>query len=499
MPDYNALTSVPWTSRRSEIKKVVIEDGVTNIGRYAFMCIDNLYSVTIPNSVTSIGDKAFSECRALTSITIPNYVTCIGEYAFYNCASLTSVTIPNSVMSIGEYVFKNCSGLTSVTISNSLTSIPNEAFYGCSALTSVTIPNSVTSIGSGAFRSCTALTSINIPYGVTSIEDYALNSCVKLTSITIPSTVTSIGERAFGACNRLNLITCKASTPPDCGSNCFYNIDKSIPVYVPDNSLEEYRTKANWKDFTNIQAIPSTSAFLTDGDIFVNSSRWEFCDVTYTRTFNSTNWQALYIPFSISYDDWKDDFDVAYINGIRQLDTNDDNVIDETIMDVYRIESGSLIPNTPYLIKAKTTGEKTIFANYTTLLPSEESSIDCSTTIVKYTFTGTYRTIPAATLIDNGYYAMGGGAVIMTDGTSDLKPYRWYLKIEARSPIYNVANAAKAITIRVMDEESETTGVSELQVTNDESPIYDLNGRRVDENTLKPGIYIKNGKKVVIK
>jgi hypothetical protein len=94
---------------------------------------------------------------------------------------------------------------------------------------------------------------------------------------------------------------------------------------------------------------------------------------------------------------------------------------------------------------------------------------------------------------------MGGGAVIMTDGTSDLKPYRWYLKIEARSPIYNVANAAKAITIRVMDEESETTGVNELQVTNDESPVYDLNGRRVDENTLKPGIYIKSGKKMVIK
>ena len=101
--------------------------------------------------------------------------------------------------------------------------------------------------------------------------------------------------------------------------------------------MEIYRKRTYWKDFTNIQAIPSTSASLTDGDIFVNSSRWEFCDISYTRTFNNTNWQALYIPFSISYDDWKDDFDVAYINGIRQLDTNDDNVIDETIMDVYRI------------------------------------------------------------------------------------------------------------------------------------------------------------------
>lgn len=165
--------------------------------------------------------------------------------------------------------------------------------------------------------------------------------------------MTSIAIYAFNNCSGLTSITCEASTPPSCDSNPFTNIDTSIPVYVPENSMEIYRKRTYWKDFTNIQAIPSTSASLTDGDIFVNSSRWEFCDISYTRTFNNTNWQALYIPFSISYDDWKGDFDVAYINGIRQPDTNDDNVIDETIMDVYRIESGSLIPNTPYLIRAR--------------------------------------------------------------------------------------------------------------------------------------------------
>ena len=202
-------------------------------------------------------------------------------------------------------------------------------------------------------------------------------------------------------------------------------------------------------------------------------------------------------------DDWKDDFDIAYINGIRQIDTNDDNVIDETIMDVYRIEEGSLIPNTPYLIRAKTTGEKTISVNNATLYEAKETSIDCSTTISKYIFTGTYETIPASTLIENEYYAMGGGSVIMTDGESDLKPYRWYMKIEARNPIYNVANtpnAAKAITINVIDEEGEATGISQVS-QNDKltSRIYDLNGRVVNENALKPGIYIKNGKKFVIK
>ena len=224
----------------------------------------------------------------------------------------------------------------------------------------------------------------------------------------------------------------------------------------------------------------------------------EYPRINYIRTFGNTNWQALYIPFSMSYDDWKNDFDVAYINGIRQLDMDDDGAIDETIMDVIKIKNGSLIPNTPYLIRAKTTGEKTLSVSGATLYKAEENSIDCRTTIAEYTFTGTYNTIPASILIANNYYAMGGGSLVITDGTSDLMPYRWYMKIDARSPMYNVSNGAKAITINVVGEE-ETTGVNELRMTNDELPVYDLNGRRVNENNLKPGIYVKNGKKVIIK
>ena len=302
-------------------------------------------------------------------------------------------------------------------------------------------------------------------------------------------------------CTGLTSITCEASTP-NAYYDAFARVDSSIPVFVPENSVSAYKGAEGWKYFANIQAIPDY--VIAEGIPYTNNySLLNRSDISYTRTFNNTKWQALYIPFSLRYDDWKDDFDVAYINGIRQIDTNDDNVIDETIMDVYRIEEGSLIPNTPYLIRAKTTGEKTISVSNTALYPAKGNSIDCSTTIAKYIFTGTYETIPASTLIENEYYAMGGGSVIMTDGESDLKPYRWYMKIEARNPIYNVANtpnAAKAITINVIDEESEATGISQVS-QNDKltSQIYDLNGRVVNENALKPGIYIKNGKKFVIK
>ncbi len=247
---------------------------------------------------------------------------------------------------------------------------------------------------------------------------------------------------------------------------------------------------------------PDNTSILTDGETYTNGSLLNNQKIFYTRTFNNTKWQSLYIPFSMGYDDWKDEFDVAYINGIRQIDTNNDNIIDKTIMDIEKIEEGSLIPNTPYLIKAKTIGKKMVSVNDMTLYPAEENSIDCSTTIDKYTFTGTYSTIPASILLENDYYAMGGGAIVMTDGVSNLKPYRWYVKVEARSPMYNTIHAAKTFTIEVVEgdvEENNTTGISCVsQKKREANIVHDLNGRVVNEKALTHGIYIKSGKKIVI-
>ena len=191
----------------SNVKKVVIEDGVTSIGNWAFESCSSLTSITIPNSVTSIGAYAFSNCYYLTNITIPNSVTSIENYAFRACSSLTSITIPDSVTSIGELAFYDCDSLTSITISNSVTSIGERAFAYCSSLTSITIPDSVTSIGEAAFAGCSSLTSITIPDSVTSIGEYAFQSCSSLTSITIPDSVTSIGWYAFSNCESLTSIT----------------------------------------------------------------------------------------------------------------------------------------------------------------------------------------------------------------------------------------------------------------------------------------------------
>ena len=158
--DYNDNPSPVYNN--SNVKKVVIEDGVTSIGNSAFNECISLTSITIPDSVTSIGTYAFSGCRSLTSITSPDSVTSIGAYAFQSCSNLTSITIPDSVTSIGASAFNSCSGLTSITIPDSVTSIGNFAFSYCISLTSITIPDSVTSIGSYAFYNCKNLTTISL-------------------------------------------------------------------------------------------------------------------------------------------------------------------------------------------------------------------------------------------------------------------------------------------------------------------------------------------------
>ena len=185
---------------------VVIPEGVTSIGNWAFKGCSSLTSVVIPEGVTSIGDLAFNGCSSLTSVVIPEGVTSINDGAFYKCSSLTSIVIPEGVTYIGREAFRYCSSLTSVVIQEGVTSIGASAFCYCSSLASVVIPESVTSIGTGAFSSCSSLTSIVIPASVTSIGDWAFNCCKRLTSVVIPEGVTSIGNWAFNCCKRLTSV-----------------------------------------------------------------------------------------------------------------------------------------------------------------------------------------------------------------------------------------------------------------------------------------------------
>ena len=230
MKDFDS-SSQPWNKLKSDIARVQISDGVTNIGTYTFHKCASLTSIEIPKSVTTIGKAAFNYCSKLETVTIPAGITSIGQQAFYGCEALTSINLPAGVTSIGEKAFQNCSSLTNITIPEGITSIEADTFSGCSSLASIIIPASVTNIGNSSFYNCNALTSIEIP-----------------------ASVTNIGDSVFSNCSKLAIVTCLATTPPTLGSNVFKSCASLTSIYVPYESVEAY--KASWTNFIDkIQQI----------------------------------------------------------------------------------------------------------------------------------------------------------------------------------------------------------------------------------------------------
>lgn len=265
---------------------------------------------TIPSTITAIGNGAFAE-TGLKNIVIPEGITSIELQAFENCQDLESVTLPQSLKKLGYHVFAN-SGLTSLVIPEGITYLPQGTFNGCknletvtlpttletieynafsnSGLTSIFIPKGVTNISSTSFNYCGKLSTISvsdenttydsrnncnaiiqtatnqilrgtsntiIPNTATSIGDNAFNDINSLTSIVIPESVTSIGLYAFYICNSLAEVVCKAKVAPQLKSEAFSNdILSKATLYVPEESVESYKTDGEWKKFSDIQPLP---------------------------------------------------------------------------------------------------------------------------------------------------------------------------------------------------------------------------------------------------
>lgn len=160
MDGFADSSSMPWYDHLSSITSVVLDDGVTGIGNYAFDGCTALSSVTIPGSVRYIAYRVFAGCTALKSVTMEEGLKSIGSAAFEECTALTSIRIPNSIKSIGTYAFYNCSRLSSVTLPEGMTEIGQCAFGYCGSLTEVTIPEKVTLVDTKAFAGCTGLSEI---------------------------------------------------------------------------------------------------------------------------------------------------------------------------------------------------------------------------------------------------------------------------------------------------------------------------------------------------
>lgn len=215
----------PWYKSRNNQLNITIEEGVLNIGEYAFYKCSGLSSITIPDSVVSIDENAFADCKKLEKITIGKGLTTIEKNAFYNCDSIDTLNIGSNIKSIDTRAFYGCTNLTDVYVKNTLSWLgidfsgeeSNPLYYASNLYinnvlaTEIIIPDGVESIGKYAFYNYTNLKNLIVSDSVTYIDDYAFYCCENLKNITIPASVV-LKSTTFSKCNNITDIVISKGT-----------------------------------------------------------------------------------------------------------------------------------------------------------------------------------------------------------------------------------------------------------------------------------------------
>lgn len=253
--DYSFSSSSPW-SNCDDIKSVIIESGVTSIGKCAFVGCKNLSGILIPNSINDIGDLAFRNCNGLTSISIPDSVSVINPDTFAYCSNLTSISIPNSITGIGWGAFRGCKSLENIIIPQSVVLYIGESAFGdCSSLTSVIIPQGITRIGDKTFSGCYNLTNIMLPKSIDEIDWYAFENCDSLTDIYYAGSEyewSNIEIDSFRNDALLNATIHYNSTGPDSGDT---------GTTIPDGRTTAVKYLTSW-DETSKTAVFSDDSYI---------------------------------------------------------------------------------------------------------------------------------------------------------------------------------------------------------------------------------------------
>lgn len=544
LPSSVVLISAYAFDNCPNLTSINLPNGLKKIDIYAFSGCKKLSTISIPSTVEEIGTNAFMFCNSfpvidgiryadtflisasygankikegtrfignayfngITSINIPSSVISINREAFYNCQDLSVITIDNNNKKYDSREGCNAVietetntliiGCKNTTIPNSVISIGTSAFDGVRNLSSISFPETVTTIGGGAFRDCTGLQSVNLSENATIIDNSAFSGCTGLTSLSIPSSVTTIGDRAFYGCTKLTEIINYSRVPQQVSANTFTTFGN---LRVPKGCSIAYSNAAYWKNFNVVDGL-TLNMDLTDGKPFEKSENFLYDQLTYTRNFTYTDWNALYVPFSMSYADWSDNFEIARLNDVHQFDDNEDGEIDRTVLEVVKMKEGSVTePNTPYMIKAKEIGEKTITLTDATLYASDENSFDVTSWYTKFTFTGTYSTV--TDMATKGHYALANG--VLKQASSDaatLGAFRWYLDITDRNGNPTPLTGKKVF---LSFDDGETTELKFVEANDDNNyaPVYSISGVNVgnDKASLPKGLFISKGKKFVIK
>ena len=350
---------------------------------------------------------------------------------------------------------------TVINIEEGTLVISEMAFDGCSSLSSISIPNSVTNIGRYAFRGCNGLSSVTIGDGVTSIGNGTFSGCSGLTSITIPNSVTSIGSSAFSDCSGLTSIVSEIQDPFPLEDvfNCYdKDIYATAMLTVPAGTKEKYQSTDGWKEFVNIVEMEE-EAETTEDVIKITSAK-------------QTTWCSAY------------DLDFSNVEGLKAYIASGYHRTKGTIW-LTRVKE---VPAGEGILLIGDEGEykvphKSTTAYYANLMVGTVKAITINETDGEYT----------------NYYLSNGASGVgfyKVNGSVDIKANRAYLPLLKNT----VSGTRGFIGMDFDDDEDGTTGIevqSSIFNLQSNEVYYNLQGQRVDNPTK--GLYIRNGKKVVIK
>lgn len=262
---------------------LTLPKNLIKIGNSAFyLCSGLIGTLNIPTSVEKIDYSAFRGCDGFTgNLRLPDNLQILEHETFYGCSGFTgSLTIPNGIKKIKNACFGGCSGLDGqLTLPKDLTEIGDETFFGCSFRGSLNLPENLLIIGQNAFGINQFSGELQLPQSLTIIKERAFSGCSRLTGIVelpeeiisiapntfaycsqlqgvvIPKNVEAIREGAFQDCFQLNSITCKAQNPPQLSATAFAGVAKdNFTVEVPEESVADYSTAPEWKEFKRFSA-----------------------------------------------------------------------------------------------------------------------------------------------------------------------------------------------------------------------------------------------------
>ena len=442
-------------------------------------------------TVTVIDNTALYLCEEVTSVTIPNTVTTIGQNAFEGCEGISSIVIPNSVTTLSKQAFLNCSRLESVTISNKLQTLEADVFDGCSSLKSVVIPNSVESIGDNAFYGCSDLLSVSIPSSVKSIGLGAFEGCKNLTVVNIPSSVTSFGNNVFYNCNRLHTVNIFAKSMISYGEKVFSRNASERKIYVPYGCKEVFQKR--WAAYAdNIVERNEIVDLSNSGDNTekIADDNGRVVDVLlYDRTlYKDGDWNTICLPFDV-------DIENSVLAGAIARTLTSASITEDMDLNLtFSAPVSVLEAGKPYLIKWNS-GDNISNLEFDDVTIKKDIYVydNAQSGDSRVRFIGTHQKVEFSEN-DNVLLLGSNNTLYYPDSHTAIGAQRAYFRIGDD----NVSNVRR-ITSFNFEFGDEATSIDACEAQGEESSWYTIQGVKLGDKPAQNGVYIHNGKKVIIK